>query len=174
MNRTMLFAIAALLVLAIYFTMYKSPKKLEEKLAPDFTTELIDGSSFSLSDLRGKYVILDFWGSWCAPCRRENPSLVQLYKDFFNKSFTDSRGFEVVTIALEKNMQRWKKAAEKDGFLWHYQIVRQARFVLLDNIATKYNVSSVPTKVLIGPSGAVIGVNWSFRQIKEFLTNKLA
>ena len=144
-----------------------------DELAPDFQTELIDGSSFSLSDLRGEYVLLDFWGSWCPPCRRDNPNLVKLYDEFGQTQFQDAKGFKVVTIALEKDNKRWERAASKDGFKWKHQIVDISRMVMLSSLAQKYGVTDVPSKFLIGPKGQIIGTNQSYDEIRNFLKAKI-
>lgn len=133
--------------------------------APNFTAELIDGSSFQLSDLRGNYVLLDFWGSWCGPCRRENPHIAELYKKYDGK-------LEVVTVALEKNLKYWKKAAEMDGFTWKYQIVEQSKFVMLSALARKYGVTNLPTKFLITPEGELLS-GLSFEEMDALLTKKI-
>jgi len=143
-----------------------------ENQAPDFTAELIDKSTFNLSDLKGNYILLDFWGSWCPPCRRDNPNLVKLHKEFGQTEFKDAKGFELVTIALEKNDKYWKKAADKDGFNWKYQIVEISRLVMLSSLAQKYGVKDIPAKYLIGPKGEIIGVNQSYDEIRAFLTSK--
>ena len=71
----------------VYLFVFRSPHSKNGDLAPDFKTTLIDGSNFKLSDLRGQYVLLDFWGSWCPPCRRDNPNLVSLHKKYGDKTF---------------------------------------------------------------------------------------
>ena len=144
-----------LIVGGIAFFFYsKSGKSLPKgELAPDFEAELIDGTPFKLSDLRGKYVILDFWGSWCRPCRLENPRLASIYNKYKGKSFRDADGLEVVTVAMEKQDGAWERAAEMDGFTWKYQIVEQTMFVSLSGIARKYGVTEIPSKFLIDPDG---------------------
>ena len=142
------------------------------ELAPDFTSKLIDESKFSLTDLRGNYVLLDFWGSWCGPCRNENPRLVALYDQFKNQNFKNAKGFEVVTVALEKNDRTWRSAATKDGFSWNYQIVEQVRYVALSPIARKYGVSELPSKFLISPDGELLGKT-SLQEVEELLSSKL-
>jgi len=156
-----------------YLILTRGPEHNSGNSAPAFDAELIDGSAFSLSDLKGQYVLLDFWGSWCPPCRRDNPNLVALYNKFHGKQFQDASGFEVVTIALEKDNRRWQRAADKDGFTWKYQIVRIAKLVLTDALALKYNVSDVPSKFLISPQGDIISVNQSKQEIESFLSSKL-
>ena len=133
--------------------------------APDFEAELIDGSGFRLSDLRGDYVLLDFWGSWCGPCRRENPHIAALYKKYDGK-------LKVVTIALEKNLKHWKKAADYDGFTWKYQIVEQSRLVMLSALARKYGVTNLPTKFLITPEGELMS-DLSFEKMDAVLAEKI-
>ncbi len=142
------------------------------EIAPEISGQLIDGSEFNLSDLRGNYVLIDFWGSWCAPCRRENPKLVALYRKYNNQSFTDADGFEVVTIALEKNNRTWQNAAEKDGFNWEFQIVDEVKFVALSAYARFYGVTDLPSKFLINPNGELVG-KVNFQTVEELLSSKL-
>lgn len=160
-------------LILVYLLFFKSPDQKKGKTAPEFSAELIDGTPFSLSDLRGQYVLIDFWGSWCPPCRRDNPKLVQLHKEFNGKKFQDAQGFELVTIALERNDRYWKKASENDGFVWKHQIVTQAKAVLLSPLAQKYNVSEVPSKFLVNPQGEIIGVNQSYEELSSFLRSKM-
>jgi len=172
MKKTLSVLVLLLVPLFAYFFIY-SPDKNDGKLAPDFSASLIDGSDFKLSNLRNNYVLLDFWGSWCPPCRRDNPKLVALHYQFHNKSFKDADNFEIVTVALEKNDKRWKRASEKDGFTWKNQIVKTARYVLADPLAIKYGVKDVPAKFLIDPNGQIVGVNMTKLEIAEYLSGKL-
>ncbi len=150
-----------LLGLGYVYIKYSSAK--EGELAPDFEATLIDGTSFKLSDQKNKFVLLDFWGSWCGPCRKENPKLVKLYKKYPQK-------LTVVTLALEKDSLTWKKAAKRDGFEWKNQIVHQNKFVMLSPIARMYGVSEIPTKFLISPEGKLIGER-TFDEIDQLLSN---
>ncbi len=147
-------------VLFYMHTKYSEANSGEQ--APDFEATLIDGTSFRLSDLKGKYVLLDFWGSWCPPCRKENPKLVTLYEKYSDK-------LTIVTVALEKDERHWRKAAEKDGFVWKHQIVNQNKFVMLSSIARKYGVSEIPAKFLISPEGVLIGKR-SFKEVDDMLS----
>ncbi|MBI3717285.1 MAG: AhpC/TSA family protein [Sphingobacteriales bacterium] len=104
----------------------------------------INGLQLSLSSFRGKYILLDFWGSWCVPCRKGNPHLKELYYHYKDK------GFDIIGIAKDDNTKdAWIKAVEKDGLPWHQ--------ILCNNLDIKYNVTSYPTKILIDKQGLIIG-----------------
>ncbi len=131
--------------------------------APDFEATLVDGSPFKLSELQGGYILLDFWGSWCAPCLKESPKLVALHKKH-------SKNLTIVSISLEKDAKSWKKVVSKFGYTWKNQIVEQNRFVMLSHIARKYGVTEIPAKFLISPKGNLMET-YSFEQIDSLLTN---
>ena len=148
--------------------------KSQGKTAPDFDGELLNGKAFALEDLRGQYVLLDFWGSWCAPCRRDNPNLVRLYQQFNGKDYKDAKGFEIVSVALEKDDRRWAKAIIKDGLNWPYHLLRTSKLVAMDGLALKYGVKDLPTKFLINPKGEILGVNQSYQELANYLESKLS
>lgn len=135
----------------------------EGDIAPDFEATLVDGTPFKLSELQGGYVLLDFWGSWCPPCIKESPQLVALHQKHGDK-------LTIVSVALEKNKDSWKKVVSKFGYTWKNQIVSQNRFVMLSDIARKYGVSEIPAKFLISPDGKLIG-NYSFQEIDNLISN---
>lgn len=110
-----------------------------------------NGVDRKLSDLKGKYVLLDFWASWCGPCRRENPNVVKLYNKYKDKGFT------VFSVSLDNNKDRWKGAIIKDRLVWpdHVSDLRG-----WGNVAAKqYGVSSIPTTFLLDKDGKIIGKN---------------
>lgn len=163
-----------LIVLVLGFIanyVYRLPKFDDGETAPQFSATLADGSSFDLSDLKGRYVLLDFWGSWCAPCRRDNPNIVALHEKYSDKQFTDASGFDVVSISIETNEKSWKRAIEKDGLAWKYHIVQLDRFK--SPIAVQYGVREIPTKYLLGPAGNILSVNQSAEEMAAFLQGKL-
>ncbi|MFD0748536.1 redoxin domain-containing protein [Mucilaginibacter calamicampi] len=124
-------------------------------LAKDFTAMSLDGRPLTLSSLKGKYVLLDFWGSWCVPCRAEMPHAKQLYNQY-HKS-----GLEIVGVAVEQDKDkegRWRRAVKQDGTgIWHNVLQKQDKKGEPGNITGLYNIGVYPTKVLIDKEGKIIG-----------------
>ncbi|MGN6420488.1 MAG: redoxin domain-containing protein [Pseudobacter sp.] len=124
-----------------------------------FTKTDINGQQLSLSDLKGKYVLVDFWASWCVPCRKGNPHLLSLYSKYKDK------GFEIVGVSDDdSNHDAWKKAVAKDGIgVWKH-VLRgldmKKKMNDEDNpedISDYYGIHSLPTKILINPEGVIVG-----------------
>jgi len=118
--------------------------------APDFTLITSDNTPVSLSDYKGKYVLLDFWGSWCAPCIRTHPKLVELHAKYGN------RNFDILGLASERDTEgvRWKGAIERGGLTWRQ--VNLATNETGQDVLKNYNVFAFPTKILINPEGRII------------------
>nr|WP_319401576.1 TlpA disulfide reductase family protein [uncultured Carboxylicivirga sp.] len=120
------------------------------KVAPDFTLNDKEGNPFSLSSLKGKYVLIDFWASWCGPCRRENPNVVKLYNEFKDK------GFDILGVSLDEKKDAWEKAIEDDQLTWnHVSDLKGWK----NEAAQLYGVSSIPHTVLLDPEGKIIAKN---------------
>ena len=151
------------LVLSVFVLFGCGPSK--DDVAPEIEAELTDGTLFKLSELRGKYVVLDFWGSWCGPCLAEAPQLVELYEEFGND-------VAFVSVAFEKNDKRWKQTSERLGFVWKYQIVEISPILLGSPISRAYGVSEIPAKFIISPEGKVIK-GLDFNQMREYLSNSI-
>lgn len=167
------FTIVLIGFVARYF--YKKPDVDPGEMAPAFSGVTITGSAFQLNDLKGKIVLIDFWGSWCGPCRGENPHLVALYKKYQNKTFKDASGFEVVSIGIENNEARWKRAIQSDQLIWPYHIMDKVNsFKFFDApIANSYGVREVPSKFLLNPELQTIGVNQSINEIDTWLAEQV-
>ncbi len=164
--------VLGLLILGfIGYKVYIMPKFGDGEKVPSFTTTLINGATFSLEDLNGQYVLLDFWGSWCGPCRQESPKLVNLHQKFYGKKFKEASGFDIVSVAIETNESRWKKAIQRDQLNWPYHIVQLDRFD--GRIAKQYGVKEIPTKYLLDTDGSVLLVNPSFSELDAFLAGKM-
>ncbi len=168
-NRHFVWIVVLLIAfLAYYFLFSGSAKKGE--IAPEIESKLLDGSPFKLSDLRGDYVLIDFWGSWCPPCRKENRTLVSFYNKYKDLKSKDGAGFKVLNIAIEKDDQRVKKAIEKDGLHWDLHIVDESRLVAVSPFTLAYKVTDLPSKFLIDPSGTIVASKASFEEIDEILS----
>ncbi len=147
------------------------PKFRNGEDIPAFTATLKDGSTFELSSLKGQFVLLDFWGSWCGPCRRENPELVDLYNKFRNAEFKKASGFEVVSIGVETNADSWMNAIQKDRLIWPYHILQGDRFQ--SPIVKQFGVREIPTKYLLNEKGQIIAVNPGIKLVDKLLNDRL-
>ena len=171
-NKTLNILLVALVLGYVAYYFYKQPKYESGEPAKEIVTNLVTKEPFKLSDLRGQYVLIDFWGSWCGPCRQENPLLLQLFIEMRNKKFVNAGGFEIVSIALENDPRQWSAAVERDRLIWKYHIVELQRFS--GPIATLYGVKEIPTKYLINPEGLIIKVNPTVDEIRTYLLEKEA
>lgn len=138
--------------------MFEPGKEVKDIVMPDTS-----GTVIQLSDLRGKVVLIDFWASWCKPCRRENPNVVKAYKKYHED------GFEVFSVSLDKKGfgPRWKAAIEQDGLLWPYHVSTLEGFST--KAARDYAVNSIPFTVLIDAEGKVITTNLRGAQLEQEL-----
>ena len=155
---------------------YKQPSFVNGESTPDFTAMTINGEQLQLSGLRGNYVLLDFWGSWCGPCRQENPGLVQLYDKYQNTSFQQAESFVVVSIGIEENESRWRRAIERDGLHWPHHILDKATSLRFfdSELAQQFGVKQVPTKYLLNEKGLIIAVNPSVKELDRLLGERVA
>jgi len=175
-KRNFLFRISIVIfsVLTIIYIIYSFSEnvKIGEK-APEFTTQLVNGENYSLSNSKGNYVLLYFWGSWCGPCIRSAPELVAISDSYSSKFFDKDSKLEILSVALEKKGKKWKKVVNKFGFNWELQVVQFHQLVLNSPIANKYGVFEIPSKFLIDPNGNVVLSKTSFSEIEQYLEKRL-
>jgi len=118
--------------------------------APEIEMETPEGKMMKLSEMRGKIVLIDFWASWCGPCRRENPNVVKVYNRY------KDAGFEILGVSLDQSKGKWLDAIQKDGLTWnHVSDLRGWK----NKAAQTYGVRSIPHTVLIDKDGKIIARN---------------
>ena len=130
-------------------------------MAPDFTMNDPEGKPIQLASLKGKIVLVDFWASWCGPCRQENPNVVKLYQQFHSK------GFEILGVSLDKTKEDWLKAIKDDNLAW----IHVSDLQFWQNAAARlYGVNAIPQSFLLDKDGKIIGKGLRGEQLVKKLT----
>lgn len=140
--------------------LFENEKVSVGKIAPEITIRDVNGNPFQLSSLQGKFVLIDFWASWCGPCRQENPNLVQMYQAFKEKDF------EIVGVSIDDNIKSWTKAIETDSLLWTQVCDGNG---MEGEVAKRYLISAIPTNFLLDKRGKIIAKNLRGEELKKAL-----
>jgi thiol-disulfide isomerase/thioredoxin len=170
MSKARIIAVSAVALLAIYgFTdrlqrkdgTQQSSAKVGTGIgdkAPELAFMNADSTKvLKLSELRGKYVLIDFWASWCRPCRMENPNVVAAYDKYNQAKFKTGKGFEVFSVSLDRSRDSWKQAIAADGLKWKYHVSDLGFWN--SKGAQLYGVNSIPMSFLVDPAGIIIAKN---------------
>jgi peroxiredoxin len=133
--------------------------------APDFTTMSMDGKPVKLSDYKGKYVMIDFWASWCPPCRQENPNVVRLYNQYKTK------GLNILGISLDEDKADWQKAINNDKLTWQHA----SDLKKFDGATERlYHIEAIPANFIIDPQGVIVAKNVTGKNLEDFLNTTFA
>ncbi|MFM7565481.1 MAG: peroxiredoxin family protein [Flavobacteriales bacterium] len=137
-------------------------------MAPDFSLPNREGKPVRLSDFRGKLVLVDFWASWCMPCRQENPNVVRIFNQY------KDRGFTILSVSLDTDFTKWERAIVQDGLIWENHVSDLKGWE--SSIVPLYGIEGIPYTMLIDPNGAILGNGLRGEAlataIEEFYTRK--
>lgn len=139
--------------------------------APEISGTSHTGSQIRLSEAKGKLVLIDFWASWCGPCRRENPNVVNAYQKYKDKKFTSGKGFTIFSVSLDRDDASWKNGIRTDKLEWPYHISDLKGWY--SKYAAIYGVRQIPSNFLIDGQGVIIARDLRGPALDAFLENLL-
>ncbi len=139
--------------------------------APEIMQASPKGNVITLSSFKGKLVLVDFWASWCGPCRAENPAVVAAYNKYHNLEFKNGKSFEIISVSLDQNAIAWEKAIEKDKLIWPHHVSDLQGWN--NAAALRYGVNSIPTNVLVDGNGIIVAKNLRGTDLEKALEAQL-
>lgn len=166
-SKIAVFAISIVFTLLVSLPAVSQNSDMVGKTAPMIEGVTPDGRIVALKDLRGKVVLVDFWASWCGPCRAESSTLVKAYKTFRNKKGPKGEGFEIYSVSLDVNNERWKKAIAADKLEWSSHVCDFNGW--RSGLASSYGVRQIPSNFIIDKDGRVMAANLRGDELIAFL-----
>lgn len=166
MKKQLIFGGIFLVIFTCYSLYFRSNSlsRMKEN-APEIMLNSPYGKKVKLSDLKGKLVLIDFWASWCGPCRRESPNIVEAFQKYRNKKFFNGKGFEVFSVSLDTDYKAWKSAIKSDKLIWkNHGIDREGK------ASADYGVVSIPSGFLVDGKGNIIAEGEKLRGLNLHIT----
>ncbi len=168
MKKSSILVIALVAAFACYALCFRQDEALvtpPDSTAPEIALLSPKGKTLKLSSLRGKMVLVDFWASWCGPCRKESPNVVEAYQKYHSKEFKSAKGFEVFSVSLDRDQEAWKQAIVADQLSWKYHVLDAQGLA-----AANYQVATIPNAFLLDGNGVIVASGAELRGLNLHIT----